>query len=283
MLGPAGHSALPRRFGIVSLALLVMWGLVIAGLLLFSGSLRAQTFPQLTGRVVDGAQIIPADEAARLDQKLTALEQQTHRQLVIATVASLDGYDVSDYANRLFRNWQLGDKERNDGVLLLVAPSDRKVRIEVGYGMEGIVTDGLSSIIIQQEILPQFKAGNIPAGIEAGTDALIKQLTLPPDEAAKIAATAKPKKQQGVPLGLIIWLLFFGFAFVLPMIRRARGQKYQSSGLGQIVLWSVLNGMTSGRGGGGFSGGGGSDWGGGGGGFSGGGGSSGGGGASGGW
>ena len=280
MLGPAGRLAPPQCSGRHSTGIIALALLVLAGLMLFATSARAQTFPLLTGRVVDGAKVIPAEEAARLDQKLAALEQQTNRQLVVATVASLEGYDVSDYANRLFRTWQLGDKERNDGVLLLVAPTDRKVRIEVGYGMEGIITDGLSSIIIQQEVLPQFKAGNLPGGIEAGTDALIKQLTLPPEEAAKIVAKAKPKKQQGLPFGLIIWLIFFGFAFVLPMIRRARGsQSYQSSGLGQVVLWSVLNGMTSGRGGGG-----GSDWGGGGGGgFSGGGGSSGGGGASGGW
>ncbi len=276
MLGPAGRPALPRPTGIIALALLVL-----AGLLLFAGSLRAQSFPELTGRVVDGANVIPPEEEARLDQKLTALEQQSHRQLVVVTLADLQGYDITDYGYQLGRHWGIGDKERNDGALLIVAPNDRKVRIEVGYGLEGTLTDGFSTLIIQQTMIPLIKAGDMPGGIEAGTDAIIKQLSLPPDEAAKIAAAAKPAKKQGVPFGVIIWLLFFGFAFILPMIRRARGgQSYQSSGLGQVVLWSVLNGMASGRGGGG-----GSDWGGGGGGggFSGGGGSFGGGGASGGW
>ncbi len=276
MLGPAGRPALPRPTGIIALALLVL-----AGLLLFAGRAPAQTFPELTGRVVDGANVIPPEEEARLDQKLTALEQQSHRQLVVVTLADLQGYDITDYGYQLGRHWGIGDKERNDGALLIVAPNDRKVRIEVGYGLEGTLTDGFSTLIIQQTMIPLIKAGDMPGGIEAGTDAIIKQLSLPPEEAAKIAAAAKPAKKQGVPFGVIIWLLFFGFAFILPMIRRARGgQSYQSSGLGQVVLWSVLNGMASGRGGGG-----GSDWGGGGGGggFSGGGGSFGGGGASGGW
>ena len=276
MLGPAGHPAQPRRTGIISLALLVL-----AGLLLSAASAHAQTFPELTGRVVDGANVIPPDEEARIDQKLAALEQLTHRQLVVVTLADLQGYDIADYGYQLGRHWGIGDKERNDGTLLIVAPNDRKVRIEVGYGLEGTITDGLSALIIQQQIIPQFKAGDMPGGIETGTDALIKQLSLPPDQAQKIAATAKPHSKQKFPTGMIVWLLFFGLFFILPMIRRARGKNYQSSGLGPIILWSVLDGITSGRSGGG----GGSDWGGGGGGsgFSGGGGSFGGGGASGGW
>ncbi len=283
MSGPvhriAGPLPLYRRYMPAALALLVL-----AGLFLFASIARAQAFPELTGRVVDAANIIPADEKARLDKKLAALEQQSQRQFVIATLPDLQGYDIADYGYQLGRHWQIGDKQRNDGVLLIVAPKDRKVRIEVGYGLEPILTDGLSSVIIQQEILPRFKAGDMPGGIEAGTDAIIKQLTLPPEEAQKIAASAKPKaaKKQDVPAGLFIWLIFFFLFFILPMIRRSRGV-YRSNGLGPIVLWSVLDSMSRGRGGGsGWSSGGGSDWGGGGG-FSGGGGSFGGGGASGSW
>jgi uncharacterized protein len=271
---------LPRFLRSHVLALLALAGLTLAGILLFSGMARAQTFPALTGRVVDAANIIPADELARLNQKLAALEQQSQRQLVVATVPSLEGYDLSDYSNRLFRTWQLGDKTRNDGVLLLIAPNDRKVRIETGYGMEGIITDGLSFLIINQEIVPRFKAGDIPGGIEAGADALIRQMALPDAEARKIAAEAKPAKAKSNDFfPAMLWLGFIFLFIVLPIIRRARGgSRYESSGLGPIVLWSVLDSMS--RGGGGSGGG---SWGGGGGGFSGGGGSSGGGGASGSW
>ena len=247
---------------------------------------QAQTFPALTGPVVDQANVIPADQEAQLSQKLIALNTQSQRQLQVVTVSSLEGYDIADYSNRLFRTWQLGDKARNDGVMLLVAPGDRRMRIEVGYGMEQIITDGFSFLVIKKVITPRFKAGDYPGGIEAGADALITQMALPPDQAAQIGAQANAEQQrQAKPQfnpASLVWLAIFFMFFILPMIRRMRGgSRYQSSGLGQVIMWSVLEGMT--RGGGGSSSGG-SDWsGGGGGGWSGGGGSSGGGGASGSW
>lgn len=281
MLGLAGRCPSNRLTGLAALLLAAL-----ASLLAIPA--QAQTFPQLTGRVVDGANIIPEDVEARLVQKLDALEKQSQRQLVVVTLADLQGYEISDYGYQLGRNWGIGDKERNDGALLIVAPNERKLRIEVGYGLEPILTDGLSSLIIQQQIVPAFKAGNMPAGIEAGTDAIIKQLTLPPQEAAKVAeqAKAQPKAEKNNPLGVIFFIFVFFLIFILPaMIRsRSRGRRYRDdSGLGTVIMWSVLEGLASGRshgGGGGFSGGGGF---GGGGGFSGGGGSFGGGGSSGSW
>lgn len=281
MLGLAGRRPSNRLTGLAALLLAAL-----ASLLAIPA--QAQTFPQLTGRVVDGANIIPDDVEARLVQKLDALEKQSQRQLVVVTLADLQGYEISDYGYQLGRNWGIGDKERNDGALLIIAPNERKLRIEVGYGLEPILTDGLSSLIIQQQIVPAFKAGNMPAGIEAGTDAIIKQLTLPPEEAAKVAeqAKAQPKAEKNNPLGVIFFIFIFFLIFILPaMIRsRSRGRRYRDdSGLGTVIMWSVLEGLASGRshgGGGGFSGGGGF---GGGGGFSGGGGSFGGGGSSGSW
>jgi len=265
---------LPRRLAVLFLALLAA--------ILPQGAL-AQTFPPLTGRVVDAAHILPADVAARLDQKLAALEMQSQRQLVVATLPDLQGYDISDYGYRLGRAWGIGDKQRNDGALLIVAPKERKVRIEVGYGLEPVLTDGLSAIIVQQQILPRFKAGDMPGGIEAGTDAIIRQLQLPPEEAQKIAAQAQAQParsgQKGSGFGALIWIGLFVLFFVLPLLRRRRG--YGGSGLGPVVVWSALDAMSRGGRGGGW--GGGSDWGGGGGGFSGGGGSFGGGGSSGSW
>ena len=268
----------PRR----ALAQVVGALLTLAALLL-PGLAQAQTFPALTGPVVDQANVIPDDVEARIGQKLVALKTQSQRQVQVVTVASLEDYDIADYANRLFRSWQLGDKERNDGVMLVVAPNQRRMRIEVGYGMEPIITDGFSFLVINKVITPRFKAGDLPGGIEAGTDALITQLTLPPEQAAQIAAqaNAQQKSRAKINPAALIWPLIFVMFFILPMIRRMRGgQHYRSSGLGQVIMWSVLDGMTRGGGGGG-----GSSWGGGGGGggWGGGGGSSGGGGASGGW
>lgn len=243
----------------------------------------AQTFPPLTGRVVDQANLLDAGQEAALTAKLAALETQSQRQFVVATIADLEGYDDSDYGYRLGRAWAIGDKERNDGLLLLVAPNDRKVRIEVGYGLEGIVTDALSHRIIQDTILPAFKANNYPAGINAGVDSVITQLQLPPEEASKIAAAAGQQRRgqnDGGGLSGLIPLIFVFLFFILPIIRSVArgGKKHRRGGYGgPVIIWG---------GGSDWGGGGGSSWGGGGGGFggfSGGGGSFGGGGASGGW
>lgn len=257
--------------------------LLMLAALLMPAWAQAQSFPALTGPVVDAANVIPDDQEARIAQKVIALKTQSQRQLQVVTVSSLEGYDIADYANRLFRDWQLGDKERNDGVMLLVAPGERKLRIEVGYGMEGTVTDAISFLVINKVIVPKFKEGDMPGGIEAGTDALIKQMSLPAEEAQKAAAEASVSRDSGVSFdpALMFWLVIFLLFFVVPMIRRiAGGRRYESSGVGQVILWSVLEGMARGgsSGGGGWSSGGG-----GGGGWSGGGGSSGGGGASGSW
>ena len=270
---------MPARFGH---ALLALWLATLA--LLAPLAARADpAFPALSGRVVDGANVLPADTKARIEAKLAALEQQSGRQLVVATLPDLQGYDIADYGYQLGRNWGIGEKDKNTGAILIIAPKDRKVRIEVGYGLEGTLTDGLSALIIQQQIVPRFKAGDLPGGIEAGTDALIQQLALPPEEAAKRATAADQqlaasrKRGSGVDPGTVFFVIIVLLFFVLPALRRAfGGRQYQGgSGLGPLILFDALDPMSRGGGGGG--------WGGGGGGFSGGGGSFGGGGASGSW
>ena len=271
--------------------------------LLGSSAASAQTLPKFTGFVVDAANVIPPDQEAALTKRLDDLQKATGNQLVVATVPDLDGYPIEDYGNRLIRSWGVGLKEANNGAILLVAPNDRKVRIEVGYGLEPVLTAAFSSVVINQQILPRFKAGDIPGGIVAGTNAVADQLALPDAEArAKVTAAAAEYDKThrransgggGVPIGLI----FFGIvlaAIVIPMIsRRVSGQRYTDggraggSGALPIVLWSIADAMTrggGGGGGGGFGGGGDSGGGWGGGGFGGGGGGSGGGGgASGSW
>ena len=122
--------------------------------------------PALTGRVVDLAGLLDPARQAELTAQLEAHEKETSNQIVIATVPTLNGYDIADYSNRLGRHWQIGTAEEDNGVLLVVAPNERKVRIEVGYGLEGALTDSLSSIIIQREILPAFRKDQFGSGIE---------------------------------------------------------------------------------------------------------------------
>jgi uncharacterized protein len=133
----------------------------------------AQSFPPLTGRVVDAAQVLGPSLRAELAAKLRALEAQTSHQLVIATVPSLNGHTVEDYANRLFRAWKLGRNDQNDGVLLLVAPTERKLRIEVGYGLEGVLPDAIAKVIIEDLMVPQLRAGRIDAAVTAGAEQII--------------------------------------------------------------------------------------------------------------
>jgi uncharacterized protein len=137
----------------------------------------ALTFPPLSGRVVDQAGIVPAGTRTALETKLAQLEEKSGIQLVVATVKSLEGQAIEPYANELFRNWKLGEKLKNNGVLLLVAPNERKVRIEVGYGLEGTLTDALSKIVISNAIAPRFKSGDFAGGIERGVDDVITILT----------------------------------------------------------------------------------------------------------
>jgi uncharacterized protein len=234
----------PNRFEIARRAILLSMAALMSALLLVLPA-SAQTFPALTGRVVDAANIIPDAEEAALDVKLKALEDTTDRQLVVATIPSLEGYPIDDYGYRLGRAWGIGQKETDNGALLIVAPNDRKVRVEVGYGLEPILTDAWSSVLINTTILPQFKAGDYPGGIGAGVDALVSQLQLPPEEAAKRAAQAgkqTSRKSSGVSLGdVIFWLVIF-FFFILPMLRSMFGGKRgRRHGSGPIIIWGGGN------------------------------------------
>ncbi len=146
------------------------------GLCVGAASAAAYDFPPLSGRVVDQAGILNADIRSDLADKSKDLEEKSGIQLVVATVTSLQGSDIEPYANELFRTWKLGQAQKNNGVLLLVAPNERKVRIEVGYGLEGTLTDAVSSVIISSAILPRFKNGDFPGGIERGVGGILDVL-----------------------------------------------------------------------------------------------------------
>ncbi|HEY3949640.1 TPM domain-containing protein [Phenylobacterium sp.] len=236
-------------------------------------------FPPLTGRVVDDAHILSPAAVEKLTGELAGLEQQTGHQVVVATVPDLQGNEIEDYGYQLGRAWQLGRKGVNDGAILLVAPNEHKVRIEVGYGLEPVLTDALTSVILQRKVLPQFKAGHMEQGVVDGTEALIAQLSLPEDQAKAQVAQAEaapPAPAYGardvrphVPVFVIILIVFW---VISALLRRGGGG----------LWWLPFLFLGGGRGGG-WGGGGGGWGGGGGGGFSGGGGSFGGGGSSGSW
>ncbi|MBX7460686.1 TPM domain-containing protein [Qipengyuania huizhouensis] len=268
--------------------------LLAAALGLASPALAQPVFPERgTAPVVDEANIIDETTEAELTRKLAEFEERNQRQFVIATVPDLQGYDIAEYGYQLGRNWQLGDAENDDGIILLVAPNERQMRVEVGYGLEGIIPDGLAFEYVEG-MKPFFREGDYSGGISWGADQIIRQLELPPEEAAQIAQASEQQresKDSGFPIGGLIWLAFIVFFFILPMFSgRGRRRRYRRGPWGNaardIILWEAgkaiargLDGNGGGWGGGGGFGGGGGGFGG----FSGGGGSFGGGGASGGW
>ncbi|MBV1688290.1 TPM domain-containing protein [Novosphingobium sp. G106] len=203
------------------------------------------TFPAMSGRVVDAANVIPDDIEGILTIKLETLETQSRRQLVIVTLPDLQGYEISDYGYQLGRAWGVGSKEKSDGVLLIVAPKERKVRIEVGYGLEGVLTDGFSSLIISQEIVPKFKKGDMPGGIEAGADAIIHQLTLPKAEAEALAAQPPPKQDNSFAIAVFVALilgctLFFLLILWPTRIPRPGSRSYNSAaGAAPVTVWNT--------------------------------------------
>ena len=249
-------------------------GVTLAALFVWAAlALAAPTFPELTGRIVDAADVIPQATRAALAPKLEALETKSGIQLVVATVKSLEGQAIEPYANELFRHWKLGEAAKNNGVLLLIAPNERKVRIEVGYGLEGTLTDALSKIVIANAIAPRFKAGDFGGGVERGVDDITTILTTDAAEWQK-----RPQVREE-PSGFdqLLPLLIFGLVIFIIVRSMAGPRRMGPAGRsmsGGPIIFLPPGGGGWGGGTGGFGGGGG---------FSGGGGSSGGGGASGDW
>jgi uncharacterized protein len=248
---------------------------VLAVLIVCLSAALAQTltFPALAGRVVDDAAVLDSATRASLTEKLAALETKSTDQLVVATVRSLQGTSVEDYANRLFREWRLGQQGKNNGVLMLVAPNDRKVRIEVGYGLEGTLPDAVSKLIIENAILPRFRANDFAGGISRGVDDVIQVLTDNSEEWKQRAAGQRPKSQLTEVQATVIFFLVAAlgtiFAFIYnyhtgrlaPQLARRRDRRgtrdswWDSSSSGSS--WSSGGGSWDSGSSGGFSGGGG--------------------------
>ena len=180
----------------------------------------------------------------------------------------LEDLTIEDYGYRLGRHWQLGDKDEDDGVILLVAPNEKKVRIETGYGAEGFLPDILAGRIIRNTILPEFREGDMAGGTVAGADAIIKQMSLPPDQAQAQANAAQEERQRSsadfnighiIP-AIIIAIVFF--SIVGSLSRMSRGQRYRRRHRGGsdispwVVLWGLNELSKASRGRGGWGGGG---------------------------
>lgn len=277
------HVRLVRAIAALTGVLLLLLGVSLS----VAAAAADLEFPALSGRVVDEAQVLSPAERASLTAKLEEHEQRTGQQLVVVTLSSLRGQTIEDYGYQLGRHWGIGEKDKNTGVLFIIAPKERKVRIEVGYGLEGGLTDAASRLILENIVLPAFRNGQMGPGIVAGTDAILDMIS--GEAPASPPPSKKPRKSDEIS-PLTIFFIFLAFLFVLYALRRnARsmpGGPGALSGPGGLRRRSRRGGYLGGLGGGlgGLGGGMGGGWGGGdGGGFSGGGGSFGGGGASGDW
>jgi len=245
--------------------------LTLTLLLLLPATLWAQSapdFPELTGRVVDRAEMLSPQAETRLTRMLQAHEQATTEQVVVVTLPDLQGYPIEDFGYQLGRHWGIGQEGEDNGALLIVAKEERRIRIEVGYGLEGRLTDAQSAVIINNVITPAFRQNDFQTGIVNGTAAMIQVLGGKP--------MAVPQRQQGqagqekpnAGMVALLFMIMMATIFVIGS-RGGRGGRGGAALLGA----ALLGGLMGGRGGGGMGGGG----------FGGGGGGFGGGGASGGW
>ncbi len=234
--------------------------------------------PKLTGRVVDVAGVLTSSQRQVIEKELIACEEKSSSQVAVLIIPSLQGENLEDYSMRVVEKWKLGQKEFDNGVLLLISINDKKLRIEVGYGLEPILTDAKCDYIIRNEIVPYFRQGEFYQGVLKGvktiTGIVNREFDITPEQLAKYKKKKRTKTRH-IPIGFLIFIFI-----IISSIFRGGGRGGRGGG-GSGLLWYLLLSSGSGRSSGGSFGGG--SFGGGFGGFSGGGGSFGGGGSSGGW
>lgn len=220
----------------------------LAAALLAVSAVAQIQFPELTGRVVDEANLLTPAKEAEVSGLLRAHEDATGNQVVVVTLQSLQDRTIEEYAVELGRHWGIGQDDRDNGVLLLVAPNERQVRIEVGYGLEGLLTDARASVIIQNEIIPAFRSGDRVRGIEQGVREILAALKQEPDTVSGVA----PEKQKFALPPVIIFFIFILIIMSLRSFGRSSGRHSRGD-----RGWSSGGGFSGGSSGG-FSGGGGS-------------------------
>ncbi|HEY5955301.1 MAG TPA: TPM domain-containing protein [Polyangiaceae bacterium] len=248
-----------------------LWFVGAVVITLLAARAFALEVPALAGRVNDNARILSAEAAQRLTQRLSAYEQATGHQLAILTIPTLGGDPIEDYSIRVVEAWKLGKKSADDGILLLVAAGDHKMRIEVGYGLEGELPDAMAGRIVREVMAPYFRRGDYDGGVSAAIDAILSKTgaaNLVSDEAPAVRGkqSVRHRATPTGPLGWIGWLLstlfkvaFFGIFIIVVIVMglfnaggRRRGIYFGGGGFG-----GGSGGFGGGGGGGGFSGGGG--------------------------
>ena len=217
------------------------WSFALLFLLLLTSAL-ALDVPQPQGHVNDYANILTAEQRASLEQQLRALEENTTVEIAILTIPSLEGEDRELYANRVFRQWGIGKSDVNNGILILVALEDRKMRIEVGYGLEPIVTDTVSGLIIRNRMTPAFRQGDYYAGLQGAVNDLAGLVRGDPS-----AVSQYRHNGIGVPPGQLAAALLLSFCYLCLVISTARKRgKWKGYGFGTAVLIAFLIGATAG-------------------------------------
>jgi uncharacterized protein len=195
--------------------------LAISSFLLFLGQpLRAATLevPELRGRINDVAGMLPNDRALDLEERLTALEQETGHQIVVLTLPSLQGDSLEDFSIRVAETWKIGENTFDNGAILLIAQKERKIRIEVGYGLEGVLPDAVASRIIRETIIPPFRNGDYAAAIEAGIEAIIHVTRAEP--LARSTTTAASKETRGTVIAVGLFVVAALVALIVGITRR---------------------------------------------------------------
>jgi uncharacterized protein len=199
-------------------------------------ALQIAAFPRPDGYVNDFASILDEPAETYLESYLSTLERDTSAEVVVATVTSLDGMSIEEYANRLFAGWGIGKRHKDNGVLLLVAPNEREVRIEVGYGLEGTIPDGLAGDIVRVQIIPQFKANNFPKGIGSGLDRIARIVRQ--DPSASIRSDSSDERDSSPPLWLIV--AFLGSFIVIGAF--ATGLGFRTKTYGPLIFGCLFAG-----------------------------------------
>jgi uncharacterized protein len=237
--------------------------IVLCGLLLIPAFVSALDVPPLTGRVVDLAHVLSGQETAQLSDQLKAHEEKTGNQVAVLILPSLEGEPLEEFSHRVATTWKLGQTGTDNGVLLTIALRERKLRIEVGYGLEGTLTDLRSARIIRHEIVPRFKAGDISGGVRAGTDAILKTIegTYQAEEPPR-RPVSESDAFQYVVIGIIVG--FLAGMILSQGLRRARALLgavlsfmvaqaasipwgVAAAGVTAALLWFVLSAAGGGR------------------------------------
>jgi uncharacterized protein len=223
-----------------SLAVLCFWVLAIL-------PARAQNLPSPTSYVSDFAQIFSSQFKADLNQRLAKLETDTTNQIAVVTVDSLEDMAIEDYAVRLFEKWQIGQKSKDNGLLLLIAPKERQMRIEVGYGLEPVITDGRAGEIIRNDLTPQFKANDYEKGVSQAIDRIESYLANPSSEEPSSSPSGSSGNIFTAIMGLFITLFFLYIVFPLLLIPvylaafLARSKSYYLGGILGFILGLIFH------------------------------------------